>query len=132
VRNYRFRTLARPHRPVAFAALTVSLAATVALPGSAPSHAGVGAYRAAAAGAAPGVIVQMLDWPWPAIASECANVLGPDGYGAVQISPPQEAIVLPADGYPWWQAYQPVAYDLNSRFGAVNDTVANWAGLGGC
>jgi hypothetical protein len=25
--------------------------------------------------------------------------------------------VLAADGYPWWQAYQPVAYDLNSRFG---------------
>jgi alpha-amylase len=44
-------------------------------------------------------------------------VLGPDGYGAVQISPPQEAVVLPDDGYPWWQAYQPVAYDLNSRFG---------------
>jgi alpha-amylase len=59
----------------------------------------------------------MFDWPWPAITSECTTVLGPDGYGAVQISPPQEAIVLPAAGYPWWQAYQPVAYDLNSRFG---------------
>jgi alpha-amylase len=76
--------------------------------------------RAAAApgpGPGPGVIVQMFDWPWTAIAAECTDVLGPDGYGAVQISPPQEAVVLPADGYPWWQAYQPVAYDLNSRFG---------------
>jgi alpha-amylase len=63
------------------------------------------------------VIVQMFDWPWTDIASECTNVLGPDGYGAVQISPPQEAVVLAADDYPWWQAYQPVAYDLNSRFG---------------
>jgi alpha-amylase len=63
------------------------------------------------------VIVQMFDWPWTDIASECTNVLGPDGYGAVQISPPQESVVLAADDYPWWQAYQPVAYDLNSRFG---------------
>jgi alpha-amylase len=63
------------------------------------------------------VIVQMFDWPWTDIASECTNVLGPDGYGAVQISPPQEAVVLPSDDYPWWEAYQPVAYDLNSRFG---------------
>ena len=75
--------------------------------------------RAAAAStvADPGVIVQMFDWPWTAIGTECTNVLGPDGYGAVQISPPQEAVVLAADGYPWWQAYQPVGYDLNSRFG---------------
>ncbi len=71
----------------------------------------------AATASDPDVIVQMFDWPWTAIASECTNVLGPDGYGAVQISPPQEAVVLAADGYPWWQAYQPVAYDLNSRFG---------------
>ena len=63
------------------------------------------------------VIVQMFDWPWTDIASECTDVLGPDGYGAVQISPPQEAVVLSADDYPWWQAYQPVAYDLDSRFG---------------
>jgi alpha-amylase len=75
--------------------------------------------RAAAASTAadPDVIVQMFDWPWTAIGTECTNVLGPDGYGAVQISPPQEAVVLAADGYPWWQAYQPVGYDLNSRFG---------------
>ena len=59
----------------------------------------------------------MFDWPWPAIGTECTNVLGPDGYGAVQISPPEEAVVLAADGYPWWQAYQPVSYGLNSRFG---------------
>jgi alpha-amylase len=78
------------------------------------------AVRARAVGDSAGngnVIVQMFDWPWTDIASECTNVLGPDGYGAVQISPPQEAVVLAADDYPWWQAYQPVAYDLNSRFG---------------
>jgi alpha-amylase len=69
------------------------------------------------ASSAPGVIVQMFDWPWTDIASECTSVLGPDGYAAVQISPPQEAVVLASDDYPWWQAYQPVSYNLNSRFG---------------
>ena len=44
-------------------------------------------------------------------------MLGPDGYAAVQISPPEEAVVLPSAGYPWWQAYQPVSYQLGSRFG---------------
>jgi alpha-amylase len=71
----------------------------------------------AAASSGNNVIVQMFDWKWTDIASECTSVLGPDGYGAVQISPPQEAIVLSADGYPWWQAYQPVSYQLGSRFG---------------
>jgi len=97
-----------------FAVLTLGLAAVLAPP------AGMGraaAAPAAAAGAHPDVIVQMFDWPWTAISSECSTVLGPDGYGAVQISPPQEAVVLAGSGYPWWQAYQPVAYDLNSRFG---------------
>ncbi len=46
-------------------------------------------------------------------------MLGPDGYSAVQISPPEEAVVLAASGDPWWQAYQPVSYDLNSRFGTA-------------
>ena len=75
------------------------------------------AVPSAASTGATGVIVQMFDWPWPAIGAECSNVLGPDGYGAVQISPPEEAVVLAAGGYPWWQAYQPVSYSLNSRFG---------------
>jgi len=80
-------------------------------------QASTGRAAAATTTAVRDVIVQMFDWPWTDIAAECTNVLGPDGYGAVQISPPQEAVVLAADGYPWWQAYQPVAYDLNSRFG---------------
>ena len=96
------------------AAVLLAVAAAVPLalgPRPAPARA------AAATAGDRAVIVQMFDWPWTDIASECTNVLGPDGYGAVQISPPQESIVLAADGYPWWQAYQPVAYDLNSRFG---------------
>jgi alpha-amylase len=96
-------------------ALALALAGASALPVTHPPAA-AGA-RLAAATSGPGVIAEMFDWPWPAIGAECTNVLGPDGYGAVQISPPQEAIVLAADGYPWWQAYQPVSYGLTSRFG---------------
>lgn len=30
------------------------------------------------------VIVQMFEWSWDSVASECANFLGPMGYGLVQ------------------------------------------------
>lgn len=57
-------------------------------------------------------IVHLFQWPWNSVASECANVLGPKGFGAVQVSPPQEHVVLGSRGYPWWQDYQPVSYSL--------------------
>ena len=110
-------------RGLACFALPLVLAAPVVAgtrspaPATGQARAAVTSAPAAAAGSGPGVIAQMFDWPWTAIAAECTNVLGPGGYGAVQISPPQEAVVLAANGYPWWQAYQPVAYDLTSRFG---------------
>lgn len=63
------------------------------------------------------VIVHLFQWPWASIASECTNVLGPEGFGAVQVSPPQEHVVLPERHYPWWQDYQPVSYNLVSRRG---------------
>ncbi|GAA2611670.1 alpha-amylase [Paractinoplanes durhamensis] len=63
------------------------------------------------------VIVHLFEWPWASIASECTNVLGPKGFGGVQVSPPQEHVVLPSSGYPWWQDYQPVSYQLTTRRG---------------
>src|SRR3954451_10178802 len=63
------------------------------------------------------VIVHLFEWPWASIASECTTVLGPKGFGGVQVSPPQEHVVLPGKGYPWWQDYQPVSYQLTSRRG---------------
>jgi len=87
----------RAHIRLAAAVLLAAAAAVPLALGPRPVTA-----RAAAASAGDGtVIVQMFDWPWTDIASECTNVLGPDGYGAVQISPPQESVVLAADGYPW-------------------------------
>jgi alpha-amylase len=99
---------------VASAAVAVLTAALV----------GVGAARqttvAEASPATPGskdVIVHLFQWPWASIASECTNVLGPKGYGGVQVSPPQEHVVLPGNGHPWWQDYQPVSYQLVTRRG---------------
>ncbi|KAF8590666.1 carbohydrate-binding module family 20 protein [Ramaria rubella] len=59
------------------------------------------------------VIVQMFEWTWDSVASECMDFLGPGGYGFVQVSPPQEHIT----GTQWWTDYQPVSYTLTSKRG---------------
>ncbi|KZV75308.1 glycoside hydrolase family 13 protein [Peniophora sp. CONT] len=58
-------------------------------------------------------IVQMFQWSWDSIASECTNFLGPAGYGYVQTSPPQETIT----GGQWWVDYQAVSYKLQNNHG---------------
>ena len=63
------------------------------------------------------VTVHLFEWTWSDIAQECESFLGPKGFKAVQISPPQEHVVLPERGFPWWQRYQPVSYQLVSRSG---------------
>ena len=65
------------------------------------------------------VIVQLFEWSWPDIAQECETWLGPNGYGAVQISPPHEHRVIDrkTTPFPWYQRYQPVSYKLSSRSG---------------
>jgi alpha-amylase len=57
--------------------------------------------------------VHLFEWRWPDIASECENFLGPRGFEAVQVSPPNEHITYGA----WWARYQPVSYRLESRSG---------------
>jgi len=59
------------------------------------------------------VFVHLFEWTWPEIARECETFLGPLGYAAVQISPPQEHVT----GAQWWTRYQPVSYQLESRGG---------------
>ncbi|MEV0135130.1 carbohydrate-binding module family 20 domain-containing protein [Dactylosporangium sp. NPDC050688] len=67
------------------------------------------------------VTAHLFQWPWRDVAHECRTVLGPAGYAAVQVTPPQEHVELPAQGYPWWQAYQPVSYKLDSRYGNTRE-----------
>jgi len=66
---------------------------------------------------ASGVFVHLFEWRWSDIALECERYLGPHGFTAVQVSPPNEHAMLSAYGYPWWQRYQPVSYALESRSG---------------
>lgn len=58
--------------------------------------------------------VQMFQWKWKDLATECTQYLGPAGYGAIQISPPSASKVTNA----WWGVYQPVNYtSFNSVLG---------------
>ncbi|UXH78510.1 carbohydrate-binding module family 20 domain-containing protein [Roseateles amylovorans] len=58
--------------------------------------------------------VQMFQWKWNDLAYECTQSLGPNGYGAIQISPPSASKVTNA----WWGVYQPVNYvSFKSTFG---------------
>jgi alpha-amylase len=65
--------------------------------------------------------VQLFEWKWTDVARECESYLGPKGFAAVQISPPNEhAWITSGDGasFPWWMRYQPVSYSLDrSRSG---------------
>ena len=63
------------------------------------------------------VIANLFEWNWSSVASECTNVLGPNGYGGVQVAPPQESVTLAGAGHPWWEVYQPVSYQVSSRLG---------------
>jgi hypothetical protein len=63
------------------------------------------------------VFVQLFEWKWTDVARECETYLGPKGFKAVQVSPPQEHVVNPGSGFPWWQNYQPVSYKIDSRMG---------------
>ena len=66
--------------------------------------------------AAGDVFVHLFEWRWTDIAAECENVLGPAGFKAVQISPPQEHSIVPS--HDWSERYQPVSYSLaHSRSG---------------
>lgn len=62
-----------------------------------------------------GTVVHLFEWKWTDVARECEDVLGPAGYGAVQVSPPSENHIVM--GRPWWERYQPVSYQLETRSG---------------
>lgn len=70
---------------------------------------------AQAQGAPRTVFVHLFEWKWTDIAQECESFLGPKGYAAVQVSPPNEHAVVA--GNPWYERYQPVSYQIVSRSG---------------
>ncbi len=90
-----------------------------------PSPAAVRSAVAPLPAAAAGRDVQanLWEWSWPSVARECTQVLGPAGFGGVQVAPPADSLsrTAPSDDapllHPWWEVYQPVSYALNSRMG---------------
>jgi alpha-amylase len=74
------------------------------------------AYRPSGHMALGDVMVHLFEWTWTDIASECEIVLGPAGFHAVQVSPPQEHSLTPSRD--WSERYQPVSYSIaRSRSG---------------
>jgi alpha-amylase len=62
------------------------------------------------------VFVHLFEWKWTDIARECEMVLGPAGFTAVQVSPPQEHSVQ--SSHTWSERYQTVSYSIaRSRSG---------------
>uniref|UniRef100_A0A182JYI3 Alpha-amylase n=1 Tax=Anopheles christyi TaxID=43041 RepID=A0A182JYI3_9DIPT len=61
------------------------------------------------------VMVHLFEWTFENIAEECEKILGPAGYGGVQVSPVNEYVIAPHR--PWWERYQPISYIINSRSG---------------
>ncbi|HEU0015640.1 MAG TPA: alpha-amylase family protein [Longimicrobium sp.] len=81
------------------------------------------AYRPSGHAAAGDVFVHLFEWKWTDIAAECEGVLGPAGWKAVQVSPPQEHYLNPT--HTWWQRYQPVSYGIDrSRSGTRAEFIA--------
>lgn len=64
-------------------------------------------------------IVHLFEWRWGDIANECETFLGPNGFAGVQVSPPNENVI--ANNRPWWERYQPVSYQLNTRSGSTSE-----------
>jgi alpha-amylase len=63
--------------------------------------------------------VHLFEWRWSDVAHECETFLGPKGFEAVQVSPPNEHI----DHSTWWARYQPVSYQLHSRSGTREEFI---------
>jgi alpha-amylase len=66
-------------------------------------------------------IVHLFEWTWNSIADECERFLGPMGYCGVQVSPPSENAVVESPMRPWWERYQPVSYQLETRSGTKQE-----------
>ncbi|NWI24959.1 AMYP amylase, partial [Sula dactylatra] len=66
-------------------------------------------------------IVHLFEWRWADVALECERYLAPNGFGGVQVSPPNENIVITNPDRPWWERYQPISYKLCTRSGNENE-----------
>ena len=61
------------------------------------------------------VTANLFEYDFDSIATDCTDVLGPDGYAAVQVAPPEDSYDQPS--HYWWDVYQPVDYAVGGRLG---------------
>ncbi|SED55404.1 carbohydrate-binding module family 20 domain-containing protein [Streptomyces sp. KS_5] len=105
----------RPRSPGALRrTLTAVTAGALALAGAVALPASPARADATTSG---DVIANLWSYNWDSVASECTDVLGPNGYGAVWVAPPAES--LKQTNYYWWDVYQPYSYELSGRFGTA-------------
>jgi alpha-amylase len=83
-------------------------------------------YRATGHALAGDVAVHLFDWKWNDIATECETVLGPAGFAAVQVSPPQEHSITPS--HDWSERYQPVSYSIDKSRSGTGTEFASMVG----
>ena len=63
-------------------------------------------------------MIHLFEWHWDWIADECESLLGPKKWGGVQVSPPNEnRVIYQGTDRPWWERYQPISYEFNTRSG---------------
>jgi alpha-amylase len=119
VRMGRWRAFAVPLGCAALVAATVLPVAHYVSATPTPAAA------AASSGGSKDVMANLFEWNWDSVATECTTVLGPGGYGGVQVAPPADSLKRTklGDGsdtilHPWWEVYQPVSYALGGRMGS--------------
>ncbi len=100
------------------------LTAVALMSGATPVSASQAHTRGSSPSQVRDVIANLFEWNWVSVARECTSVLGPAGYGGVQVAPPQDSVKRTSLGngsdtilHPWWEVYQPVDYNLTSRMG---------------
>ena len=101
----------RQRRRLGLSLLVTSALAAAAL--SAPAV--LRTNQAHASSLAKDVTANLFEYNFDSIASDCTNVLGPDGYAAVQVAPPQDSYDQP--NHYWWDVYQPADYSIGGRLG---------------
>ena len=101
---------------IGLSTLTIKSGSTIVPANSAPLERTVPSPRMAQNTTTPRtVFVYLFQWRWEDVAQECEAVLGPKGFAAVHVTPPQEHRLVA--GHPWYERYQVVGYQLESRGG---------------
>lgn len=73
------------------------------------------------------IIVNLFEWTFNDIATECESFLAPYNYSAVLVSPVFEHAIIKNPDWderadrPWYERYQPVSFKIDSRSGDKKD-----------